>query len=481
MAVTSGVKSSYDITAAATTAGVGQAPDRRRLYDFSDRVAELAPEESPFFVYLSKVAKVPTDDPVFRFLENRSKIDWTTRNFKLAAHVNGESAVSAGSSYTFTVDADGATGGTDSGGASVDFLVKGMVFAVNTVSGSAGYSQTLVRVDSSPQDQGTSTTFQGKIVDVSNTTNSSGAITGEEILSNNDNCQVIGTSFAEGSGSPDAWSSEIEDDYGYTQIFKTAAEMSNTAIATRYRGYANEWERIWALKLREHKVDIERAMLFGQRARVSSVQYTEGIVGHILKNGTAQIGDAALSYSTGAPYYRSVEDSELTYDRLLSDMEVIFDPARGGASEKLVLAGLPVISFFNKLGSDSFLSTSMAHNANAALSGAATTTNQSPHRMNMSERAGAFGHKVMTIETIHGTMHLVKEPLFRGISANMMAMVDMSQVSYRPLVGNGLNRDTAILTNVQNADEDLRKDMILTEAGLEVTLPEAHALYHVEF
>ena len=481
MAVTSGVKSSYDITAAATSAGVGQAPDRRRLYDFSDKVAELAPEESPFFVYLSKVAKVPTDDPVFRFLENRSKIDWTTRNFKLAAHVNGESAVSAGSSYTFTVDADGATGGTDSGGASVDFLVKGMVFAVNTVSGSAGYSQTLVRVDSSPQDQGTSTTFQGKIVDVSNTTNSSGAITGEEILSNNDNCQVIGTSFAEGSGSPDAWSSEIEDDFGYTQSFKTAAEMSNTAIATRYRGYANEWERIWALKLREHKVDIERAMLFGQRARVSSVQYTEGIVGHILKNGTAQIGDAALSYSTGAPYYRSVEDSELTYDRLLSDMEVIFDPARGGASEKLVLAGLPVISFFNKLGSDSFLSTSMAHNANAALSGAATTTNQSPHRMNMSERAGAFGHKVMTIETIHGTMHLVKEPLFRGISANMMAMVDMSQVSYRPLVGNGLNRDTAILTNVQNADEDLRKDMILTEAGLEVTLPEAHALYHVEF
>ena len=25
----------------------------RRLYDFSDRVADLAPEESPFFVYLS--------------------------------------------------------------------------------------------------------------------------------------------------------------------------------------------------------------------------------------------------------------------------------------------------------------------------------------------------------------------------------------------------------------------------------------------
>jgi len=481
MAVTSGVKSSYDITAAATTAGIGQAPDRRRLYDFSDRVAELAPEESPFFVYLSKVAKVPTDDPVFRFLENRSRIDWTTRNFKLAAHVNGEVAVSAGSSYAFSVDADGATGGTGSGGASVDFLVKGMVFAVNTVSGAAGYSQTLVRVESAPADLGTSTSFTGKIINISNTvTSGDSAITGEDIIADNDNCQVIGTSFQEGSGSPDVWSSEIEDDFGYTQIFKTAAEMSNTAIATRYRGYANEWERIWALKLREHKVDIERALLFGQRARVSSIQYTEGIVGHILKNGKAILGTGDMTYTAGEPYFRSVASAELTYDRLLSDMEVMFDPARGGASEKLVLAGLPVITFFNKLGSSSFLSASMAHNASAALSGAATTTNQAPYRMALEERAGAFGHKVYTIETVHGTMHLVKEPLFRGISANMMAMVDMSKVSYRPLVGNGVNRDTSILTNVQNSDEDLRKDMILTEAGLEVTLPESHALYQVE-
>ena len=36
------------------------------------------------------------------------------------------------------------------------------------------------------------------------------------------------------------------------------------------------------------------------------------------------------------------------------------------------------------------------------------------------------------------------------------------------------------MTNVQAADEDLRKDMILTEAGLEVTLPESHALFNLE-
>ena len=42
--------------------------DTRRKFDFGERVADLRPEESPFFVYLSKVAKQPTSDPIFRFL-----------------------------------------------------------------------------------------------------------------------------------------------------------------------------------------------------------------------------------------------------------------------------------------------------------------------------------------------------------------------------------------------------------------------------
>ena len=86
----------------------------------------------------------------------------------------------------------------------------------------------------------------------------------------------------------------------------------------------------------------------------------------------------------------------------------------------------------------------------------------------------------MKIETVHGDCSLVKEPLFRNNASGHMAFVDLDHVSYRPLNGNGVNRDTSITTNVQQADEDLRKDMILTEAGLEVSLPETHALINVE-
>ena len=167
----SGSLKSSDITATTSDASVGQRPDRRRIFNFGDRVAELTPEESPFFVYLNRVAKAPTDDPVFRYLENRNKISFTDRSFLLAADVNGGSAVSAGSSYAFSVDT--------AGGAAVEYLVKGMVFAVGTKDDTDGYGQALVRVDSVITHGASSSSFTGKIIDVS-------AVSGSNVLSNND-------------------------------------------------------------------------------------------------------------------------------------------------------------------------------------------------------------------------------------------------------------------------------------------------------
>tara|TARA_R100000654_G_scaffold28418_1_gene52983 strand:- start:502 stop:1800 length:1299 start_codon:yes stop_codon:yes gene_type:complete len=407
----------------------------RRLFNFSDRVAELAPDESPFFVYLSKVAKVPTDDPQFRFLEDRTKIQMTDRSFL----INGDVTIpAAGLSAVYNID-----------GATVDWLLKGMVVAVGQETAANAPNTVILRVESKPESgQLTMKTIAG----------SDGGVN-----INDAKCTVIGTSFTEGSGGPDVFSQELDNDFGFTQIFKTACEMSNTARATRYRGYADDFQRIWNLKLREHKVDIERAMLFGQRASVGGAQYTEGIAGHIIANGTPSTENADLTYSEGAPYFRSATTSELTYDRILSDFEVVYDPARGGSDSKLALASLPVITYFNKMDS-SFIDQSVTGQL----------------RYNMEKATGSFGHTVLQVETIHGTMNLVKEPLFRGFASGFLCMVDMDNVAYRPLVGNGVNRDTQIMTNVQSADEDLRKDMILTEAGLEVSLPESHYLINLE-
>ena len=422
----------------------------RRLYDFSDRVADLAPEESPFFVYLSKVGKVPTTDSQFRFLEDRTKVSMTDRSFKVKG---ADTLAAAGSNTSLLVDT--------SGGAAVSWLIKGMVvqFAQNVNEGGGAdteaITQATARVESVTQNSADTT------IVVKTIANSAGS--GTTTLDDNGDCVVIGTSYEQGSGAPDVWSQKMDNDYGYTQIFKTACEMSNTARATVYRGYADEWQRIWNLKLREHKVDIERAMLFGMRGSQGGIQYTEGIVGNILVNGTATTDGTIGSYSEGVPYLASYATSELTYDGLLTAFETMYDPARGGSSAKLCLASLPVVSHFNKL--SGFMENSMV----------ATET-----AYNFEKSQGAFGHKIMKVETVHGDCSLVKEPLFRNNASGHMCFVDLDHVSYRPLVGNGVNRDTSVTTNVQAADEDLRKDMILTEAGLEVSLPETHALINLE-
>ena len=43
--------------------------DLRRRYDFSERFAELAIDQTPFFRLVSGVAKSPFDDPQFKFTE----------------------------------------------------------------------------------------------------------------------------------------------------------------------------------------------------------------------------------------------------------------------------------------------------------------------------------------------------------------------------------------------------------------------------
>ena len=416
----------------------------RRLYDFSDRVADLAPEESPFFVYLSKVGKVPTTDSQFRFLEDRTKIAITDRTFTTSSNLG---AIAEDTTDTMTIS-------------SSPWVIKGMVVMVSAAHSGAGAGSNSATCVVTAVNSATE-------IEIRWLRESSVAVSIDG-SSTAVNCQVIGTAYAEGSGAPDVWSQELDHDYGYTQIFKTACEMSNTARATVYKGYADEWQRIWNLKLREHKIDIERAMLFGQRASVGGVQYTEGIVGHIIAEGSAPVADSTqLSYTEGAAYHKTIASGSMTYDNFLSDLEVVFDPARGGSSSKLALCSLPVISLFNKLGDGAFVDASMGHSSN-------------PFAYNFDSGKGAFGHKVMKIDTVHGDISLVKEPLFRGLSSTFMALVDLDHVSYRPLVGNGINRDTAITTNVQQADEDLRKDLILTEAGLEISLPETHALFNIE-
>ena len=449
-----GLLHSYEITATTDDASVAQRPDRRYLFGWRDKVHELNPVKSPFFAYLGKLGKEPVSSPVFRFLENRAKTDWTAKDFKLAADVNSASLVTAGNSYNFVVD-NGAS-------VSIDWLVKGDTFNVQTVYDTNGVAQVMVRIEDVPSIGSTSTSFSGKIIALSNT-----GVAGYGVLSDNDYAKATASAFVEGSGAPDAVSSEIEDGFAYVQDVRTSCEMTDVAMATEYRGYKNEWTRLWAEKLDDHAAKWEKVSLFNIKSKQGNLLYSDGIVGNILLNATVNTGATAFTYSSGTPYFRSVTAAELTYDLLLGDMEVFFHPARGGSNKKLALASYPIITFFNKVGNGYFLDTSLGYS-------------NSVWQQNMDKSKGSFGHQIVIINTVHGSLHLVAEPFFDGAHRNFMLMADMANVKFCYLDGNGINLDTYITTNVQARDETLRKDVIRTVAGLKITLPETHALYSLE-
>ena len=201
-------------------------------------------------------------------------------------------------------------------------------------------------------------------------------------------------------------------------------------------------------------MDIEQAMLFGEgytsaaqeaAGGGAAVRYSHGIVPYTSSNGKVY----SMSYASSG------------YDAFLDAMEDFFAPEGGNSGNKLVLASRKVITYLNKLGGGSFMNNSVG---------------SSQYRLDVQSIPGAFGHSVTVVNTIFGNLHFVAEPLLRGPWEDYCVAVDMKNVAYRPLVGNGVSRDTFIETNVQDNGIDGRQDAILTEAGLEISLPETHAI-----
>ena len=445
----------------------------RRMFNFGDRVAELAPKQSPFFTYLSKVAKKPTDDPVFKFLEQRHQ--WQRRNFKIkTAAVT--SAYSSGWNVT-NLEVDclyDSYGRVSTTGKQPGFLLKDQIVAIKgeyDADGSDGSDVPAVayyKITADPDlandaSHARITATFIKVVYVPTSSNSgqfTPANAGVFRLDAGGEGQVVGSAFAEGSTDPEGWKDEFFDREGYTQIFKTAISLfSGTSLATRYRGVSNEYKRVWQTKLMEHKMDLEHAMLFGVGSDDSTstgpVRRTWGIVPYTESYGKIK----HFTYASSS------------YDDFIDAMEDVFSPESGNSGNKLVLASRKVLSYFNKLGGSSFLGNTMALGHTATTSGGSNG-----YSLDIQNVKGAFGHNVTRVNTLYGDLNLVEQPLFRGMWEDYAIMVDLKNVAYRPLAANGVSRDTQIITNVQNNNVDGRKDIVMTEAGLEISLPETHTL-----
>ena len=450
----------------------------RRMYNFGEKVSELAPKQSPFFSYLSKVAKKPTDDPVFKFLEQRHQ--WQRRNFEVKTAMTSSAHSGSDANFNLTnLQVDclyDKYGRVVTTAVAPNFILDGQMVAIEVEYdangndagvGSETAAMAYYKVNADP-DLGNAAYAEIDLTFIKVVYKPTSSVSGEiteasasKLIHRADaKCQVIGSAWAEGSIDPEGWKDEFYDREGYVQIFKTAISLfSGTSLATRYRGVSNEYKRVWQEKLMEHKMDLEHAMLFGigsdDSTSTGPVRRSWGIVPYTEANGKIK----TFTYASSS------------YDDFIDAMEDVFSPESGNSGNKLVLASRKVLSYFNKLGGSSFLGNTMALGHTATTSGGSNG-----YSVDIQNVKGSFGHNVTRVNTLYGDLHLVEQPLFRGMWEDYAMMVDMKNVAYRPLAANGVSRDTHIITNVQNNNVDGRKDQILTEAGLEISLPETHTL-----
>jgi len=489
--------------------------DIRRKYNFGSRVSELSIPQDPFFRFVSKVAKKATDDPQFKFSEKRSSFH--KRYAYVMGHVTGAGAnvvndatltgtngdtgtnVGAGEQikllmagdYLNTGNIQNVFGNTtnkaaDAGasGTTPQFFLPGQVIKVPMMTDAAtaatswGASYLLARITDVDKDSYSGTAVDSKyptvvtatVVKVPNTSYvgfagwwgdnfSPGAASDDEVVADQSisstleraRTYVVGTAHAEGSGFPETWVDQpYSANHGLTQIWKTSMAMTNTARATVLKFESNEWARVWKEKLVEHKWDIETSLLFGsQYSDASSIQYTQGAVDYITNYGNI----FSLAVATK------------TQDDFLDDLSNYMDPRYNNSSATLFFCSTEVYNWLHKLGGyfKNNLEVSSQLRADLSISG----------------RKKVFGVDITTISTVYGDMNVARNIHLDGTNVKMLG-INMKNCAYRPLVGNGINRDTSVYVGVQtleNSGVDRRVDQILTEAGMEWSMAESHAIW----
>ena len=274
---------------------------------------------------------------------------------------------------------------------------------------------------------------------------------------------VVGSAHSQGSGYPETWKDQpFSTGFGLTQIWKTAMAMDNTTRATVLKYEPNEFARIWREKLIEHKFDIETSLLFGSQGTVDSINYTEGAVDFI--TGYGNIFSGSGMGGTGSK----------AQDDFLDDISNFLDPRYNNANATLFMVSTDVYNWLHKL--SGYFSANVSKVADGS-GGSSTALGRAD--FSIGNKKSVFGVDITQIYTPYGVMNVSRNIHLDGTGVKMLA-VNMKNCAYRPLVGNGLNRDTAVYVGVQtleNSGVDRRVDLIQTEAGMEWQMPEAHAVW----
>ena len=238
----------------------------------------------------------------------------------------------------------------------------------------------------------------------------------------------MGNAMHEGSNAPDVKVKQPKKFVNFTQIFRTPFDQTGTSAAESLKTNEKERVRLRKNKAIEHRLDIERAALFGEKKEdvANKRRMTGGVLSFIESNVMdISSGGGALSESDFETY-----------------CEMLF---QYGSKKKLLICSPRVGSVINQFATGK-----------------------------IQTRSGedTYGIALSEYLSFHGRLYIVTSKTFEKEYAGMALGVDMENIQYRPLNG----RDTSLKTNIQAEDYDGWKDEYFTEAGMQVRLEQTHAV-----
>lgn len=259
-------------------------------------------------------------------------------------------------------------------------------------------------------------------------------------VADNEKLLVVGNAMMQGSGAPAEKYNSTVTQYNFTQIFKTPFSVTNTLDKMKLYG-GKELARLRKKKAIEHGQSIEYALLFGERNQDTSGSQPVTTTGGVLRflSGTTNVTTLDTSTTTNKT------DQKKSLDAWIEQLFTY------GSDTKTWLCSPSVITWLQTLAEDKL-------------------------QLIQADMDKTYGLNITRYMTPHGVLNIVHHPLLvQGYSGYSIAL-DLEELAYRPLTG----RDTKLKTNIQLPDEDGRRDMYITEAGLELKHPSKHGIFIVK-
>ena len=423
--------------------------DRRNFYVDPQVTKELWTDVAPFTTLISNQEQRDVPDPTFKMFEHRNP--WVKQQFQ-----------NAGETVTL------AANGTESAALNID-NIKGLASTVDS-----SYVGLVVEIWNAALTTKNATAVISAMVDadeiklkVIKTTSGS-----DYDLVDNDYYLVIGNAHGEGGSAPDAWSDELSVVWNSTQIFKTPLQVTGTLEAAVLKGESSELARLRRMKAQEHKMQKEKAFLFGQRSGGTGLDIYDGSTSDSFADDGRTDADGNLIRTTfgviSALEYYGISsssnddqniftvDSSYGYANFVDDMEKVFQyiPEVG---VKRAFCGAGALGYWSKM---------------AGSSGIAGNSGWTVNLGDMKRDALGFNYRVL--ETPHGMLQLIPTPALRGPYNKYMAVVsdeNLFHAIYRPsMYQTNIKQDNAF---------DGVKDQYMSDEGVGIQLIESHHLFKI--